>query len=219
MAGHDPELPAAQRPGGEDIVLVPDSECETSRQAHEVRRQRNPDREDLVRQRSAQRGHDDQGEEQGGKGHEHVGGPHDRGLDPASQDPGDNAERDTEPEAEDHRGKADLERDARTPDDTAEEVSTELVRSQEVPLDHSGPLEHGIGKLRRWAQSGDEGRPRGQDNHGQRHDDADADRRVTAQGAPARTARGLRQCGGRRQLGGGVAHDSHRGPAPPLTGK
>ena len=90
-------------------------------------------------------------------------------------------QRHPEHEAEEHRGQADLQRDARAPDDPAQDVPPELVRPQQVALDDPRALEHGVGELRRRAQGGEQRRGRGHDDHGHGQQPADADGQPPAQ--------------------------------------
>jgi hypothetical protein len=185
VAGHHTELPAAEGARRHDVVLLADRQGEAPRQPEEVRCERHADREDLVDQRAAQCGHDDQRQQQGGKRHQHVRAAHDQHLYAAATDSGDDAERHAEDEREQDRGQADLEGDARTPDDAAQDVAPELVGAQQMTLDRARPLEHRIRELRRRAQRRDEGRGRRDHDHDHGHGEPDADGEPTPETSAA----------------------------------
>src|SRR5215470_11702682 len=186
VSGHEPELSRSDRLRGHHVVVLADGEGEAPGQAYEVRQERYPDGEDLVDQRPAERRHDDQREEQRGEGHQHVGAAHDGRLGAAAAEPGEDAERYADREGNHHRGETDLQRDARAPDDAAQDVPSELVRPQPVPLDRAWALEDGVGELRRGA-------------HGARRGAAAAMTiMAAASSAPMRIGSQRRSCGASR---------------------
>src|SRR5262249_42967156 len=127
---------------------------------------------------------------------------------PPALDAGEDAERDSEREAEDHRRQADLQRDARAPDDAAQDVAAELVGAEGVAVDGARTLEDGVGKLGRGVQRCEQRRPRSNHDHRDGQEDAESDRRIAAQQPAERPARRLHDDPGKLTRAG-FARDRH----------
>ena len=133
VAGEDLPVGAAQRARRLHELALAHREHHPAHQPRVDGEAHDGDGDHGVAEPGAQPGHDGDGEEDEGEGHQDIGEPHDEGLDPATVVAGE------EPEAHAHqhrrrRGADPREqRDARAPDETAEEIAAELVGAERMP--------------------------------------------------------------------------------------
>jgi hypothetical protein len=120
----------AERPGRHHELALLEREGAGAREARERGDAHDPDRQHGVERSRAQNGDDDHGEENCRYREEKIQHPHDPGVRRPSDEPAQEAQRDTHCRAHEHGDGPGEEGDPRPVDHPAQDVATELVRAE-----------------------------------------------------------------------------------------
>ena len=131
LAEHQPQGAGAADAGRRHIVLGHFGDHRGARDANVVRQDHDRHREHRVHQAGAQDGDDHDRQQQAGQREDDVHQPHDRDLDDAARESGDQPQRDAGRHRDQHHGHADRQRQARAVDQARKDVAADRVRSQQ----------------------------------------------------------------------------------------
>src|SRR5262245_30000119 len=132
VAPHDPQVGATKAAGGLDVGVLLGRQRRATDQAGVARRPADAESDHRVVESRPQSGHDRQREEDARKRHQTVDQARDGEVDPAAVVASRHAEEQPEHDRDRDRAQPDAQRDARPVDDSAEDVSPEVIGAEQV---------------------------------------------------------------------------------------